>query len=99
MHLTYYHTLGLAPDCSEADLRCRYLELVRQYPPEKYPERFSKIHEAYEVLNNPLDSLEEMLFNTKSDDTVEQIIADTLNDIRNERLPTEVLLQMGTEQV
>ena len=97
MQAVYYHTLGLAPDCSEAELRKRYLELVRHYSPEKYPERFSKIHEAYENLKNPLDSIPDMLFSVSTDDSVDQIIADVLDDIRNDRLPTDMLLKMGAE--
>ena len=93
--LTYYHTLDLSPDCSEAELRKRYLELVRRYPPESHPEKFSKIHEAYEYLKNPLEAVPDMLFSFSSEDSIDRIIADVLDYVRDERLPTSLLLQMG----
>ena len=95
MQIIHYHTLGLSPHCSEDELRKRYLELVRQFPPESHPEKFSRIHEAYEKLRNPLETIEEMLFSLDSDDSIDQIIADVLTDVRDERLPTSMLLKMG----
>ncbi|MCL2623701.1 MAG: J domain-containing protein [Planctomycetaceae bacterium] len=95
MLTVHYHTLGLSPDCTQADLRKRYLELVRRYPPETRPDKFSKIHEAYEYLKNPLEAVSDMLFSFVSDDDIERIIADIADDVRNERLPTSLLLQMG----
>ncbi len=93
----HYHTLGLSPDSTEEELRKRYLELVRRYPPEKHPERFSKIHEAYEKLKNPLESINDMLFSMASDDSIEQMIADALENVRNDRLSTGMLLKMGRD--
>jgi len=95
MQIVHYHTLGISPDCTEEELRKRYLELVRQYPPESHPEKFSRIHEAYEKLKEPLESLYEMLFSLTTDDSIDQLIADVLDDVRNERLPTPMLLKMG----
>ena len=95
MQTVHYYTLGLSPDCTEEELRKRYLELVRQFPPETHGEKFSRIHEAYEKLKNPLESIQEMFFSLELDDSIEQIITDVLDDIRHERLPTQVLLKMG----
>lgn len=95
MFTVHYHTLGLAPGCSPEELRKRYLELVRKYPPETYPERFSKIHEAYDKLKDPLETIPDMFFTFEPDDSFEQITADILQDVRKERLPTEILLKMG----
>ena len=97
MLTVHYHTLGLSPGCSEADLRKRYLILVRRYPPETHPDKFSKIHEAYEYLKNPLESIPDMLFSLTTEDTIDRIIVDEIDDVRNERLPTSLLLQMGEQ--
>ncbi len=48
-----YETLGLTTDAGEAEIRRRYLELVRQFPPDRAPERFTAIHAAYEALRDP----------------------------------------------
>ena len=36
-----YETLGLSPDAGESEIRRRYLELVREFPPDRAPERFA----------------------------------------------------------
>ena len=95
MQIVHYHTLGLSPDCSEEELRKRYLELVRRYPPESHPEKFSQIYEAYEKLKNPLETVSEIIFSMDADDSIDRIIADVLADVRGERLPTSMLLKMG----
>ncbi len=38
-----YETLGLPNDADEAQIRTRYLELVREFPPDRAPERFAEI--------------------------------------------------------
>jgi curved DNA-binding protein CbpA len=43
----HFETLGLTRDSSEAEIRQRYLELVRAFSPERAPERFAAIHAAY----------------------------------------------------
>lgn len=44
-----WQTLGLPPDSDEATVRARYLELVRDCPPERDPTRFRALREAYEA--------------------------------------------------
>ncbi|MDR1140797.1 MAG: J domain-containing protein [Planctomycetaceae bacterium] len=95
MYDIHYHTLGLMPGCSEEVLRKRYLELVHQFPPELHPEKFSKIHEAYENLRDPLGTIRELLLSLQPNDSMEQIIEVFLTTIRNERLPASALLNMG----
>ena len=38
----------------EAEVRPRYLELVKQFPPEREPEKFREIRAAYEATKDPL---------------------------------------------
>ena len=46
----YYRELGLEPGASEQEIKRAYFKLVRQFSPEKDPERFRQIREAYEGL-------------------------------------------------
>ncbi len=48
-----YEVLGLTPDAGETEIRQRYLELVRAFPPDQAPERFAAIHAAYESAARP----------------------------------------------
>jgi len=46
--------LGISPDADEAEVRARYLELVKQFPPERDPEKFQEIRGAFEAAKDPL---------------------------------------------
>ncbi len=46
--------LGLPRDAGEAEVRARYLELVKQFPPEREPDKFREIRSAFEACKDPL---------------------------------------------
>ena len=50
--LTHYLVLGLSRSATEKEIRQRYLELVRTYPPARNPEKFRQIDLAYEALKD-----------------------------------------------
>lgn len=48
----YYRVLGISQGASQSEIKKAYFKLVRQYSPEKNPEQFREIREAYEYLKN-----------------------------------------------
>ncbi|NLI93096.1 MAG: DnaJ domain-containing protein [Peptococcaceae bacterium] len=46
----YYSTLNITRNATVAEIKKAYFTLVRAYPPDRHPEEFRKIREAYEVL-------------------------------------------------
>lgn len=50
--LKHYLTLKLSFPTTDQEVRQAYLNLVKQFPPERYPKEFSRITEAYEALKN-----------------------------------------------
>jgi curved DNA-binding protein CbpA len=90
-----YAVLGLSAGCGEADVRRRYLELVRQYPPDRVPERFAEIHDAYEKLRDPVLRMESALFDVDAPDTIADVIADVRKRLRGSRIPTQTLLSLA----
>jgi curved DNA-binding protein CbpA len=50
--LTPYRVLGVPQDASTDEIRGRYLELIRQHPPSRAPERFARISRAYQAIEN-----------------------------------------------
>lgn len=48
-----YHTLEITPEAAPEEIRRAYFRLVRRFPPEKEPEKFKSIREAYETLSDP----------------------------------------------
>ncbi len=48
----FYQVLELSPQATQEEIKRSYFSLVRKYPPEKDPERFKSIREAYETLSD-----------------------------------------------
>ncbi|MBW3598637.1 MAG: DnaJ domain-containing protein [Planctomycetes bacterium] len=90
-----YQILGMSPDASEAEIRRRYLELVRAHSPDRDPERFNEVHEAYSSLRDPVARMEKLLFQPDRADTLASVLADVRRRLRDARLPTEVLLSLA----
>jgi curved DNA-binding protein CbpA len=91
-----YETLGLPTDAGEAEIRRRYLELVREFPPDRAPERFTAIHDAYEALRDPARRLHAMLFQMETKtDSLEGLAADLRKRLRRVRLPVATLLELA----
>ena len=49
---TYYEVLEIEKDADERQIKSAYFKLVRKYPPEKFPEEFKLLREAYETLSD-----------------------------------------------
>jgi curved DNA-binding protein CbpA len=91
-----YEIFGLTADAGEAEIRQRYLELVRQFPPDQAPERFAAVHAAYEALRDPARRLHAQLFMLETkNDSFEAIAADLRNRLRDVRLPLQTLLSLA----
>jgi curved DNA-binding protein CbpA len=48
-----YGVLGIDRQASEAEIKRAYFQMVRQFPPEREPEKFRDIRTAYEQLRDP----------------------------------------------
>jgi len=53
--------LGVAVDADEAQIRVAYLEKVRQHPPDRDPEQFERVRDAYELLKDPAQRARQVL--------------------------------------
>src|SRR4051812_15523533 len=69
-----YEELGLSPDSDDEAIRRRYLELVRQFPPEHHPQRFAAIRAAYDRLRDLDTRLRQRLFEAGKHDTLDTIL-------------------------
>lgn len=49
----YYKILGVRKNATPATIKKKYIEKVKAFPPESYPEEFQAIRKAYEVLRDP----------------------------------------------
>ena len=90
-----YSVLGVPNNAGEAEIRSRYLDLVRQFPPEKEPQRAAAIRAAYDAIRDPMVRLKHQLFDVQSHLTLDSILAENTPDIRDRRFSTESLLSLG----
>jgi DnaJ-class molecular chaperone len=90
-----YEVLGVAPGSTEEQIRQRYLELVRQYPPERHPDRFAAIRQAYEALRDPIHRWEAELFTPPKADTLAALLSDIQQRLQKARIPVEELLSLA----
>jgi hypothetical protein len=56
------HILGVSEDAGQEEIRQAYLEKIRQYPPDRSPETFERIRDAYAILSNPFHRMRTELF-------------------------------------
>jgi DnaJ-class molecular chaperone len=56
--------LGVDENASDAEIRRRYLALVRDFPPDRAPDRFQEYRVAYEALSDERKRLEAKLLHT-----------------------------------
>ena len=48
-----FSVLGIRPDADAETVRAAYLARVREYPPEREPEMFERVRDAYLTLSDP----------------------------------------------
>jgi len=89
-----YEVLGLPRDAGDEAIRARYLELVRRHTPERDPERFAAVRDAYEALKDVVSRIESRLFKPDSD-VVDGAEAAALQSPRR-RLGLDALIAMVT---
>lgn len=90
-----FEVLGLGMGADEVAIRQRYLELVRQFPPEKEPQKFAEIRAAYDSVRDPVKSMERRLFDERIDLAFTDILRRARTDLPVQRVPTSVLLSLG----
>jgi len=90
-----YDVLGVRPEATSDEIRQRYLALVREFPPEREPQRFAQVREAYDQLRDPVASMERRLLNTTAIDTFDTLLAAERQRQRGRRLSTSVLLSLA----
>lgn len=56
-----WEVLGVPADASEETLRQAYLKKLRQYPPDRAPEEFERIRDAYDMARKPGMRMQAML--------------------------------------
>ena len=89
-----YAVLGLPADSDDETIRRRYLELVRQFSPERHPEKFAAVRQAYESLRDLNTRLRYRLFEAGKNESVEHLIEELTCRSSRRRVSLETLLSL-----
>jgi curved DNA-binding protein CbpA len=71
-----YAVLDLPADCTDDQVRTRYLQLVRAFPPEQHPATAAAVRAAYEAVRTLDARVRHRLFDAGADDTLDALIQD-----------------------
>ena len=87
-----YAILGLTADADDETIRRRYLELVKQFSPERHPEKFAAIRQAYESLRDLETRLKHRLFEAGKNESIDGILEELANRTPRRRLSLQALI-------
>lgn len=59
--------LGVSSKASLEEIRAAYLNKVKEYPPDRSPEEFEKVRDAYDALREPRNRFKAMLRSNEFD--------------------------------
>jgi DnaJ-class molecular chaperone len=93
-----YAVLGLPDDSDDGAIRRRYLELVRQFSPERHPERFAAVRKAYESLRDLDTRVRHRVFEAGRTESIEALIEETACQSPRHRLSLQTLLTVLPRQ-
>jgi curved DNA-binding protein CbpA len=90
-----YAVLDLPADADDEAIRRRYLELVRQYTPEREPEKFAAVRSAYEALKDLNTRLRHRLFERGKAETIDVLIQEVACRSPRRRVSLDTLVQVA----
>jgi len=93
-----FHVLGVAADADDETIRRRYLELVRENPPERAPEKFAAIRQAYEQVKDAETRLKKRLFELDKDLSIGTIIEEVTCKSPRPRVSLAKLIEMASSR-
>jgi curved DNA-binding protein CbpA len=91
-----FEVLGLPPDAGDEQVRARYLQLAREFPPEHHPQQFAAVRAAYEKLKDLDSRARYRLFEQGGEDTIEAIIEEAACTTPRRRFGLSQLLAATT---
>jgi curved DNA-binding protein CbpA len=83
----FYRRLGIVREASPDAIREAYYELIREYPPERYPDQFRAIREAFETL---ADGASREQYDTQNDPVVKALVDRGLEASHDEEHETAI---------
>ncbi len=74
--------LGIPLNAGEEEIRAAYVQKVKEHPPDRSPEEFEKIRDAYETLRDPRRRMRGMLLSADPEASLTSLIAGQVGERR-----------------
>ena len=68
--------LGVSPTATEEEIRAAYLSKVKEFPPDRSPEQFERIRDAYEMLRDARQRARHLLFSVDPGAPLTSLVTD-----------------------
>ncbi len=69
-----YSVLGIEPTAGDEAIRAAYLAKLKLYPPDRAPDEFERVREAYDVLRDKRQRARTMLFSAGHDQPIASLL-------------------------
>ena len=89
-----FAVFALPPDADDEAIRSRYLQLVKENSPERRPEKFAEIRQAYDNLKDLDTRLRYRLFEAGKTESVDAIIEELACRTSRRRLSLKDLFRI-----
>ncbi|MDT8407502.1 MAG: J domain-containing protein [Methylococcales bacterium] len=97
-----YQLLGISEQSSDTEIKNAYLKAVKTCPPERDPERFQRLHQAYEIIKDQDSRLRHALFDWPDvhfDELIDVVFAQPETTVDGIEVLHELLAKISPEQV
>lgn len=71
-----YDVLNVTFEDADDTIRERYLEAVRRFPPDRHPDEFGRVREAYERIKDEQSRLKFLLFEPSQGESIDELLAE-----------------------
>lgn len=95
-----YQILDVATDAGDAEIKQAYLQKVKDNPPDRAPEQFQAIYNAYEAIKDHKSRISYALFTVPDADfyTLLELALDTTQTVRLDPEQFSKLLRAGANE-
>lgn len=93
-----YKVLGISAAAGDADIKAAYIQMVKEFPPERFPEKFKEIREAYEAISTTRKRVAQKLFSLEEKLDPQDLVLSLLNGGERNPLPPKELIEAITKK-
>ncbi|MGA1795333.1 MAG: J domain-containing protein [bacterium] len=93
---TPYEILEVEPSATDEEIKAVYIEKVKRYPPDRFPETFKEIRDAYEKIATLKHRIDYRLFSTDPPD-LNRLLERLLSKGERKRLSPQCLVETALQ--